>query len=128
MSTLSDQSLQACNTTNQALSNNEIQQYLSGLDDWKLQTENNIQQICKHFSFKNYTQAITFTNQIATLAEQQNHHPKICIEWGKVSIGWWTHTVNGLFINDFIMAAKCDDIFIAPKNSTQNVDNDNTKN
>jgi len=111
MNILADQSLQACNKTNRALSNDNIQQYLQQLNNWQLHCENHIQHINKKFMFKNYTQAMGFANQIANLSEQENHHPKICIEWGKASISWWTHTLNGLFVNDFIMAAKCDNIF-----------------
>jgi len=111
MNTLATESLQPCNTSNTALSAAESQQHLSQLTDWNIICKNNIQQIFKCFSFKHYSQAIEFTMQIADLAEHENHHPKICIEWGKVTISWWTHTVSGLFINDFIMAARCDDIY-----------------
>lgn len=111
MSILADQSLQICDKTSRVLSSSNIQQYLQQLNNWQLYSEGHTQQINKKFMFKKYAQAITFSNQIATLSEQENHHPKICIEWGKVSISWWTHTLNGLFVNDFIMAAKCDKIF-----------------
>jgi 4a-hydroxytetrahydrobiopterin dehydratase len=58
------------------------------------------------FKFKDYAQAVQFTNQVAAIAEEENHHPLIVLEWGKVTVQWWTHVVRGLHKNDFIMAAK----------------------
>ena len=108
MKSLADQSLHACDTGSQALSKADIKSHLCNLKNWEHHTENKINQIIKTFTFKNFIDATSFTNIIAVLAEQENHHPKICLEWGRVTISWWTHSVNGLFINDFIMAAKCD--------------------
>jgi len=110
MGSLANQSLIPC-TNCTALTDDSIKPYLDQLNNWQVCTEKNTMQIKKTFIFKNYSEALTFTNNIAKLAEQENHHPKICIEWGKVTISWWTHTLNGLFINDFIMAARCDNIF-----------------
>jgi len=111
MPSLADQSLEPCTNSSTALTNEGINQYLTQLDNWQVNNEKDTIQITKIFVIKNYTRALTFTNNIAELAEQENHHPKICIEWGKVTVSWWTHTLNGLFINDFIMAARCDDLF-----------------
>ena len=63
------------------------------------------------FKFKNYSQALEFTNKIAAIAEQEDHHPLIVLEWGRVTVQWWTHVVKGLHKNDFIMAAKTDELF-----------------
>jgi len=111
MHTLSEQPLQVCTSTSQAILNSEINQHLSELNDWKLATDNNVKQILKSYKFKNFAAALAFTNKVGELAEAENHHPKLCIEWGRVTISWWTHTVNGLFINDFIMAARCDAVY-----------------
>jgi 4a-hydroxytetrahydrobiopterin dehydratase len=108
MSTLAKQALQACGTSSNPLSSEQINSYLQQLSGWHSSTENNIQMIIKEFKFKNFVSAMAFTHHIAELAEAENHHPRICIEWGKVTVTWWTHTLNGLFINDFIMASRCD--------------------
>jgi 4a-hydroxytetrahydrobiopterin dehydratase len=52
-----------------------------------------------------------FTNRVAVIAEEQGHHPLIVTEWGRVAVQWWTHKIKGLHRNDFIMAAKTDEIF-----------------
>jgi len=113
MKALADQSILPCDTNSRTLSKTDIKSHLYELDNWELNTENKIEQIIKTFNFKNFIEALSFTNDIAVLAEQENHHPKICLEWGRVTISWWTHSVNGLFINDFIMAAKCDATYIS---------------
>ena len=62
----------------------------------------------KVFNFDNYSDAISFTNKIAQLAEEEDHHPAILLEWGRVEVTWWTHKIGGLHKNDFIAAAKTD--------------------
>ena len=111
MSTLADQALQDCNASSSGLSDKDIEKHLQDLDGWDSVTRNNISQLRKIFMFKNFILAQAFANQVADLSELNNHHPCICFEWGKVEISWWTHSVSGLFINDFIMAAKTDAIY-----------------
>jgi 4a-hydroxytetrahydrobiopterin dehydratase len=53
---------------------------------------------------------LAFTNRVGELAEQQNHHPDIYLTWGKVRISTWTHKVDGLTQNDFVLAAKIDQL------------------
>ena len=62
----------------------------------------------KTYSFKPYTQCVDFTNRVAALAEQVNHHPDILLAWGKVTVRVWTHKIDGLTESDFIFAAKVD--------------------
>ncbi len=111
MTALTHQAMQGCNKNSTPLSAAAIERHLAELTDWQLTLEQNIQQITKSFIFKNFISAMAFAHQVTDLAEQENHHPRICVEWGKVTISWWTHSVSGLFINDFIMAARCDDAY-----------------
>ena len=108
MPALSDQPLKKCNQQSLALSHDAIKLHLIELNDWQLSSEQDVPKIFKSYPFKNFLTATHFANKIAALAELENHHPRICIEWGKVNICWWTHSLCGLFINDFIMAARCD--------------------
>ncbi|MCW8935887.1 MAG: 4a-hydroxytetrahydrobiopterin dehydratase [Gammaproteobacteria bacterium] len=108
MPALSEQSLQTCNKKSVSLTDIEIDCLLKELNDWQLVVEQKLPKIMKSYHFKDFISATHFANKIAALAEIENHHPRICIEWGKVNIGWWTHSPGGLFINDFIMAARCD--------------------
>ncbi len=59
-------------------------------------------------TFKDYAEALVFTDRVGAVAEAEGHHPSIVLEWGKVTVNWWTHAIRGLHRNDFIMAAKTD--------------------
>ena len=68
--------------------------------------------LVKRFRFKNFQQALEFANKVGALAENEGHHPEIHIGWGRVVIELWTHAINGLSENDFIMAAKIDMLIV----------------
>ena len=85
--------------------------YLSILPDWEIYEEGDEPRLEKVFKFKDFIQAIAFTNKVAQVANEEDHHPAILTEWGKVTITWWTHKIRGLHQNDFIMAAKTDQLY-----------------
>lgn len=64
----------------------------------------------KEYKFKNFREALSFTNKVGELAESQGHHPDIYLAWGLVKLTVWTHKVDGLTENDFILAAKADQL------------------
>lgn len=66
--------------------------------------------ISRELSFKGFREAIGFVNEVAVVAEAQDHHPDICISYNKVDLRLTTHKAGGLTRNDFIMAAKIDAI------------------
>jgi 4a-hydroxytetrahydrobiopterin dehydratase len=72
---------------------------------WEVVNEHHLE---KEFSFKNFRDALAFTNKVGELAEAQGHHPDIYLAWGRVKITLWTHKIDGLSESDFIMAAKLD--------------------
>lgn len=86
----------------------EIETWLQTLPQWEVEMHDDIRQLVKKYKFKNFRQALVFTNKVGEIAEQEKHHPSILTEWGKVTVTWWTHSVGGLHKNDFIMAAKTD--------------------
>ena len=65
-------------------------------------------QLEKEYRFKDFREALGFTNKIGELAEAQGHHPDIYLAWGKVKLVIWTHKINGLTESDFVLAAKAD--------------------
>ena len=73
--------------------------------DWKVVNEHHLE---REFKFKNFREALDFTNKIGELAEGQNHHPDIYLAWGKVKLTLWTHKIDGLTEGDFVFAAKVD--------------------
>ena len=60
---------------------------------------------------EDFAEALEFTNDVGAIAEEEGHHPAILTEWGRVTVTWWTHKIRGLHRNDFIMAAKTDQIY-----------------
>jgi 4a-hydroxytetrahydrobiopterin dehydratase len=87
-----------------ALQNNEIEKFRKQLVTKWLIVEN--KKIKREFPFENYKRAMAFAQEVALIAEKENHHPVICIHYNKVIIELSTHDISGLSGNDFIMAAK----------------------
>ena len=85
----------------------QIQILLSEINGWVL-IEEPINKIQKIFSFKSYKESKDFTHKVASLAEEEDHHPQIILDWRKVTVIWWSHKIEGLHKNDFICAAKTD--------------------
>jgi 4a-hydroxytetrahydrobiopterin dehydratase len=83
----------------------ELQSQVAG---WEVVELEGIKRLRRVFEFKDFLQALAFTNQVGEIAEVEDHHPALLTEWGKVTVTWWTHVVKGLHKNDFIMAAKTD--------------------
>ena len=94
-----------------ALNSAKIQLLIKELDAWVLVTGSSIQKLRRKFVTKNYSQSLMLTNRIAELAESVNHHPVITLEYGSVTVVWWTHELNGLHLNDFRMAACTSQLF-----------------
>jgi len=103
---LSTKKCKPCEGGIEPLNLNEIEEYKKNIqNDWNV-TEN--RKITKEYSFVNYRHAMDFVNKVADLAEEEGHHPVMHISYGMVVIDLWTHAVNGLSENDFILAFKID--------------------
>ena len=72
---------------------------------WQIINEHHLE---REFKFKDFREALRFTNQVGELAEEQGHHPDIYLSWGKVKVTTWTHKIDGLTESDFVLAAKVD--------------------
>ncbi|MFY9484151.1 MAG: 4a-hydroxytetrahydrobiopterin dehydratase [Patescibacteria group bacterium] len=88
----------------------EIQAFKSQVSNWEIIEEEGIKKLIRSFAFKNFSEALAFVNKVGELAEVQGHHPEIEFGWGHATVTWWTHKINGLHHNDFIMAARTDKI------------------
>ncbi len=111
MGNLAHKHCEACRADAPTVSDNELTVLIKQIPEWSPIVTDNILQLQRVFPFKQYVQAVAFTNSVATLAEQEGHHPAILTEWGKVTVTWWSHKIRGLHKNDFIMAAKTDMLF-----------------
>jgi 4a-hydroxytetrahydrobiopterin dehydratase len=93
------------------LADREISEYQSNLPEWRIYEKEGELHLERAFPFKDFNQAIAFTHKVAQVANEEDHHPAILTEWGKVTVTWWTHKIRGLHLNDFIMAAKTDRLY-----------------
>ncbi len=105
---LSEETCHSCSKTNPPLTEHEQDSYMKRIDQWGIISIKGVQQLTKAFSFKNFVDALAFTNAVGELAETENHHPTLVTEWGSVHVTWWTHSIGGLHANDFILAARTD--------------------
>jgi 4a-hydroxytetrahydrobiopterin dehydratase len=108
METLSQQDCVPCQGGVPPASDEEIAEYQSQIPDWHLVRDSQIPYLERSYKLPNFKQALDLAQQIGDVAEQEGHHPTLIVEWGKVTVQWWTHTIKGLHRNDFIMAAKTD--------------------
>lgn len=106
MSALADKQCVPCNGVVPPLKGQELERLARELDGgWQVVEE---RQLEKEYRFKDFREALDFTNSIGELAEAQGHHPDIYLAWGKVKLTIWTHKINGLTESDFVLAAKAD--------------------
>ncbi|MEH6344934.1 MAG: 4a-hydroxytetrahydrobiopterin dehydratase [Bermanella sp.] len=101
----------ACRVGEPTLTSNEIEGLNKQLLDWEVLDDLGILKLRREYSFDDFVGALAFTNRVGELAESINHHPDILTQWGKVTLTWWSHKIKGLHQNDFVMAAKSDELF-----------------
>ncbi|MFC6382106.1 4a-hydroxytetrahydrobiopterin dehydratase [Psychrobacter glacincola] len=110
MTTLSQASCEACRIGAPTVSDSEAKELLQQIPEWSLIEVDGIKQLQRQYKFKNFVLAMAFANELAEISEAEGHHPGILVEWGKVTVTWWSHSIKGLHRNDFVMAAKTDSL------------------
>ncbi len=100
-----------CEEGGDPMTDEQISKYTPDVPEWQIIDTESVAKLQREFKFKNFVEAISFADKVGALAEENGHHPRLIIDWGKVIVLWWTHAVKGLHRNDFIMAAKTDDLY-----------------
>jgi 4a-hydroxytetrahydrobiopterin dehydratase len=111
MTNLNQMKCVACRAGEPSLNDDEINKLHEQIPEWQIKEVDGVKRIERVFKLKNFAQALEFTNKIGAIAEEEDHHPLIITEYGRVTVDWWTHVIKGLHKNDFIMAAKTDELF-----------------
>jgi 4a-hydroxytetrahydrobiopterin dehydratase len=93
------------------LSDEDIQKYLGLVQGWTVIENEGEKGIGKRYAFNDFAAPLEFAKRVGHAAEEENHHPSIFFAWGRALLSWRTHKVKGLSLNDFIMAAKTDEIY-----------------
>ena len=110
MTQLTQQTCEACTKKSSPVTQEEIAELQPQIPNWKLIEVTGESRLERTYKFPNFAKALEFTNRVGEIAEQQGHHPALLTEYGQVTVTWWTHAISGLHKNDFIMAAKTDEI------------------
>ncbi|MFM9269131.1 4a-hydroxytetrahydrobiopterin dehydratase [Halomonas elongata] len=110
MNELSEQQCEACSWDAPHVTDDEIETYRREVPEWQIVERDGIMQLERSYKFRNFRQALAFTNKVGEIAEQAGHHPALLTEWGKVTVTWWSHEMKGLHKNDFILAARTDEV------------------
>ncbi len=111
MGELAEKKCTACRGDEPTLTDAEIAELHPQVPEWQVLERQGIKRLERTFGFDNFAQALAFTNRVGEQAEEEGHHPALLTEWGKVTVTWWTHKIKGLHQNDFIMAARTDELF-----------------
>lgn len=105
-SDLAERHCEPCHGDVPPLQGEDLREMMARLGEgWELAEEHHL---TKTFEFDDFVSALDFTNRVGELAEAEGHHPLIHLTWGEVTVDIWTHAIDGLSDNDFILAAKVD--------------------
>jgi len=108
---LLDAHCEVCRVGAPAVTDEEIEQQLPLIPAWQLIEEQGIRKLVRPYDTGDYRRSLALVNAVAALAESEGHHPVMLVEYARVTIWWWTHKIDDLHLNDFIIAAKCDRSF-----------------
>jgi len=110
MTKLSDQHCVPCHGGVPPLKCDQLISYTEQLPDWQIVEEHHI---TKSFVFPDFKTGLDFVNRVGAVAEEEGHHPDLCLAWGKVDVKIYTHKIRGLTESDFVLAAKIDQVYLA---------------
>ena len=101
----------ACRSDAPTVTEAEIAELQPQVPEWEIVEQDGVKKLTRVFRFRDFAGALAFTNALGELAEEEDHHPALLTEWGRTTVTWWTHKIGGLHRNDFVMAAKADELY-----------------
>lgn len=113
MASLLEMKCEVCRVGAPTVQQHEEAGFLRQIPQWRVVEHEGVRRLQRIFTFPDFAAAIRFTDRVAAAAEEAGHHPSLLTEWGRVTVTWWTHKIGGLHRNDFIMAARTDEIHAA---------------
>jgi len=112
METLTQMRCVACRKDAPTVTDAALAEFHRQVSDWDIVERDGIKRLRRVFSVDDFAQALDFTQKVGELAAEEGHHPALLTEWGRTTVTWWTHKIRGLHRNDFIMAAKTDQLYL----------------
>lgn len=107
---LADRHCVACKPGTPTLPRDEVETLLQQLQGWTVVERDGHLQLTKTYRFKAFLPGVALVNAIAQVAEAEAHHPDLHLSYGSLRVDLWTHAAGGLTENDFVLAAKMDQI------------------
>ncbi|WP_028453942.1 4a-hydroxytetrahydrobiopterin dehydratase [Chitinilyticum litopenaei] len=104
---------EACRAGAPQVSDGELAELIRAIPDWTPVSVDGVLQLQREYQFADFAQAWAMLDRVARLAEAHGHHPALLLEWGKLTVSWWTHKIRGLHRIDFELAAKTDEQYPA---------------
>ena len=111
MEILTSQSCEPCRLGAPTVTEEEMAVLMLQVSGWAVIEDEGVKKLMRKYEFGNFIEVLAFTNKVGDIAEQNGHHPVMLIEYDTVTVWWWTHKIDGLHENDFIMAAKSNECF-----------------
>ncbi len=111
MGKLEQQTCVPCRSGSTPLTDDGIAPLLAQVPGWSVVEVGGVRRLERTYSFADFREALAFTVKVGELAEREQHHPDLHLSWGKVRMETWTHSIQGLHENDFILAAKADELY-----------------
>ena len=111
MESLAAERCVACRRDAPTVTDAEAEELHREVPEWELVEFDGIKRLRRVFAFDDFAQALAFSNEVGAVAEAEGHHPALLTEWGRTTVSWWTHKIKGLHRNDFIMAAKTEELY-----------------
>lgn len=108
--TLVKEKCTACRGDSPRVTDTEIERLHLMVPEWHLTNVDGIAKLERNHPVGNFAKALDLAIRIGQIAEKEGHHPQLTVEWGHLKVSWWTHKIGGLHRNDFVMAAKTDQI------------------
>ena len=111
MEDLKQRKYEACRPDAPKATESEIATYSKAIPEWKIIQDEGLDKLVRCYSTQKYAETLKLVNLIADLSEEEGHHPVMIFEFRQLTVYWWSHKMKGLHVNDFICAAKCDEIY-----------------
>jgi len=110
MSDLTSKHCEGCQEGAPAISQRELDEFLPLLPRWRVVDINGTRRLQRDYEFNDFAEALEFVNKVGTLSENEGHHPSLTLEYGRVTLCWWTRKIGGLHLDDLIMASRSDEL------------------
>ena len=105
----------ACRSDSPRVSESQVRELSPHIPAWEIIVTSEPHRLARRFEFGDFSSVPDFANAIGEVAGSEGHHPKLTVQWGMVEVEWWTYAIGGLHRNDFVMAAKTDEIYARVK-------------